>query len=424
MFISEKEHGQLDNRWQVPIIARAMVKVWNADLAHACEVRVWYHMSKGSSKEFMWRKAHQAQLGKNKFSERGNVRCARISQPANISQPTIQLTKQLPSQRTTEPTNLGSSQWTRRFASSARAVLWICPRSRKSQHCMNWKQSSEASLGWWLSCTFVSRVGSHEICSWRCRICESVGMVRSWPLEISFHMCWVVPVHCPVGCSRDSFSSLKWSEVHTPFLCEEKAIVPPEMQQAAEPPERDYAQHPYLKRMQFRGGGYAILMALHLRSKQTGHRQFMYKSRDQLWTNLLLVRLGMFKSNPTRPCFLLLALKGEAVWIVRLYLRSIYSGKEGSVHSESLSRGQKFCMTRNPSVTGSWRVPGVQQTVGPLFARCSRIVWYWLVEVPLVERNIVWPRRVSALLKRCLSSGLREMQVWTMQLARTGWNMM
>ncbi len=75
------------------------------------------------------------------------------------------------------------------------------------------------------------------------------------------------------------------------------------MQQAAEPPERDYAQHPYLKRMQFRGGGYAILMALHLRSKQTDHRQFMYKSRDQLWTNLLLVRLGMFKSNPARPCF-------------------------------------------------------------------------------------------------------------------------
>lgn len=99
-----------------------MVKVWNADLAHACEVRVWHHMSKGSSKEFMWRKAHQAQLGKNKFSERGNVRSAR-SQPANISQPTIQLTKQLPSQPTTEPTHLGSSQWTRRFASSARAVL-------------------------------------------------------------------------------------------------------------------------------------------------------------------------------------------------------------------------------------------------------------------------------------------------------------
>ena len=124
---------------------------------------------------------------------------------------------------------------------------------------------------------------------------------------------------------------------------------------------------------------------------------------------------------------LLLALKGGAFWVVPLYLRSIHSGKESSVHSESLSWGQKFCMTRNPSVTGSWRVPGVQQTVGPLFARCSRIVWYWLVEVPLVDgKNIVWPRRVSALLKRCWSYGLsREMQVWTMQLAkRTGWNMM
>eukprot|EP00435_Cladocopium_sp_Y103_P068291 s673_g31.t1 len=57
----------------------------------------------------------------------------------------------------------------------------------------------------------------------------------------------------------------------------EKPIVPPEMQEA-EPVERDYAQHPYLKRMQFRGGGYAILMALHLRSARENLRQFMYKS--------------------------------------------------------------------------------------------------------------------------------------------------
>ena len=63
--------------------------------------------------------------------------------------------------------------------------------------------------------------------------------------------------------------------------------MPPEMKQAADdPPERDFARHPYLKRMQFRGGGYAILMALHLRSKEhmetartaaAAVRQFMYK---------------------------------------------------------------------------------------------------------------------------------------------------
>ena len=45
-----------------------------------------------------------------------------------------------------------------------------------------------------------------------------------------------------------------------------------------EPIERDYAQHPYLKRMQFRGGGYAILTALKLRSRDGSKRQFMYKS--------------------------------------------------------------------------------------------------------------------------------------------------
>ena len=132
-----------------------MVKVWNADLAHACEVRVWYHMSKGSSKEFMWRKAHQAILAVDK-----EIR--QFSSGRVVNMPKIK-----------EVTTL------------------------------------------------------HEL----------EAIIRG-----------------------------------------EKAIVPPEMQQAAEPPERDYAQHPYLKRMQFRGGGYAILMALHLRSKQTGHRQFMYKS--------------------------------------------------------------------------------------------------------------------------------------------------
>jgi len=53
--------------------------------------------------------------------------------------------------------------------------------------------------------------------------------------------------------------------------------------QEAEPVERDYAQHPYLKRMQFRGGGYAILMALHLRSASANLRQFMYKSLGLRW---------------------------------------------------------------------------------------------------------------------------------------------
>ena len=53
--------------------------------------------------------------------------------------------------------------------------------------------------------------------------------------------------------------------------------------QEAEPVERDYAQHPYLKRMQFRGGGYAILMALHSRSASANLRQFMYKSLGLRW---------------------------------------------------------------------------------------------------------------------------------------------
>eukprot|EP00434_Breviolum_minutum_P007053 symbB.v1.2.006223.t3/scaffold340.1/size245066/9 len=134
---------------------RLIGEVWNADLAHACEVRVWHHMSKGSSKEFMWRKAHQAILAVDK-----EIR--QFSSGRVVNMPKIK-----------EVTTL------------------------------------------------------HEL----------EAIIRG-----------------------------------------EKAIVPPEMQQAAEPPERDYAQHPYLKRMQFRGGGYAILMALHLRSNQTGHRQFMYKS--------------------------------------------------------------------------------------------------------------------------------------------------
>ena len=64
-------------------------------------------------------------------------------------------------------------------------------------------------------------------------------------------------------------------------MAKERPIVPPEMQKAAdEPPDRDFSKHPYLKRMQFRGGGYAILMAFHLRSKNetsSQTRDFMYK---------------------------------------------------------------------------------------------------------------------------------------------------
>lgn len=132
----------------------AMAKIWNADLAHAAEVRVWYHQSKGSSKEFMWRKAHEAILAVKKEI---------------------------------------------RQYSSGRVV--------------NMPKLKE-----------------------RTTLLELEAILRG-----------------------------------------EKPIVPPEMQEA-EPVERDYAQHPYLKRMQFRGGGYAILMALHSRSASANLRQFMYKS--------------------------------------------------------------------------------------------------------------------------------------------------
>ncbi|CAK9061041.1 Crossover junction endonuclease MUS81 [Durusdinium trenchii] len=141
-----------------------MVKVWNSDLAQAAEVRMCYHMSKGSSREFMWRKAHRAILAVEKEI---------------------------------------------RQLSSGRIVN--LPRIK-------------------------------EITA----IQELEAVIRG-----------------------------------------ERPIVPPEMKQAADdPPERDFARHPYLKRMQFRGGGYAILMALHLRSKEhmetartaaAAVRQFMYK---------------------------------------------------------------------------------------------------------------------------------------------------
>lgn len=60
----------------------------------------------------------------------------------------------------------------------------------------------------------------------------------------------------------------------------ERLVEPPEMAAAAAAPaaERDFERHPYLKRMEYRGGGYAILMALHERSTQLGARQFMFKA--------------------------------------------------------------------------------------------------------------------------------------------------
>lgn len=59
----------------------------------------------------------------------------------------------------------------------------------------------------------------------------------------------------------------------------ERPAVPEEMISAiGQPPERDFNQHPYLKRMQYRGGGYAILLAMHLWFRRPGARQFMYKS--------------------------------------------------------------------------------------------------------------------------------------------------
>lgn len=59
----------------------------------------------------------------------------------------------------------------------------------------------------------------------------------------------------------------------------EKLVVPPQMMQAAEaPPERDFDQHPYLRRMEYRGGGFAILMAFELRRQLHDARQYMLKS--------------------------------------------------------------------------------------------------------------------------------------------------
>jgi len=59
----------------------------------------------------------------------------------------------------------------------------------------------------------------------------------------------------------------------------EQLVVPPEMLQAVEtPPESDFARHPYLRRMEYRGGGFAILMAFCSRLQQPGARQYMFKS--------------------------------------------------------------------------------------------------------------------------------------------------
>lgn len=59
----------------------------------------------------------------------------------------------------------------------------------------------------------------------------------------------------------------------------ERPVVPPEMVEAAEsPPDRNFDAHPYIKRMEYRGGGYAILMALHCRARRPRERQFAYKA--------------------------------------------------------------------------------------------------------------------------------------------------
>jgi len=60
----------------------------------------------------------------------------------------------------------------------------------------------------------------------------------------------------------------------------DKSVVPPEMVQAAEGPveERDFDRHPYIRRMEYRGGGFAILMAFELRRRQPSMRQYMFKS--------------------------------------------------------------------------------------------------------------------------------------------------
>jgi len=59
----------------------------------------------------------------------------------------------------------------------------------------------------------------------------------------------------------------------------ERAVVPPEMEAAVEAPaDVNIDRHPYLRRMQYRGGGFAILMAFHRRLQRPGSRQFMFKS--------------------------------------------------------------------------------------------------------------------------------------------------
>ena len=118
----------------------------------------------------------------NKFSETGNVRSARISQPT--SQSTIQLTNQLTAQPANHRTNslriLAMDKEIRQF-SSGRVVNMPKIKEVTTLHELEAIiRGVTWMMGWGLSCAFVSPVGSHEICSWRCSICESAGMVRSW----------------------------------------------------------------------------------------------------------------------------------------------------------------------------------------------------------------------------------------------------
>eukprot|EP00438_Fugacium_kawagutii_P027891 Skav231437 [mRNA] locus=scaffold1847:170670:177765:+ [translate_table: standard] len=156
-----------------------MAKVWNADLAHAAEVRVWYHMSKGSSKEFMWRKAHEAILAVEK--EIRQYSSGRVVNMPKIKERTTLV--ELEAVIRGEPWNVG----------------------------------------------YVA--GLHDLVE---------------------HIVRISPVANQLDKGRP---------------------VGPETRLG-----KDYAQHPYLKRMQFRGGGYAILMAFHLRASNASRRQFMYKS--------------------------------------------------------------------------------------------------------------------------------------------------
>lgn len=150
--------------------------VWNVELARAAEARVCYYMSIGSSKEFMWRKAHSAILAVEKDIRRRG------------------------------PSGL----------------IVNMPRMRE----VTVQQELEAIVR-----------GERPV--------VPAEMVAGLPQ----------PPASPGAPGAPLCISLSELEL-----------------------ARDYARHPYMRRMEYRGGGYAILMALHRRRLRPGQRQFMYKA--------------------------------------------------------------------------------------------------------------------------------------------------